>query len=251
MPRIIGKLGKLPAKRDSRMLKLGSYLTTTRLPVIPGGVDWGSDRDEWGMLANDRLGDCTCAAALHLLQIWTHNCCGEAVNVTDADAIDAYSGACGYVPGDPSTDNGGYLLDVLRYWQKTGIAGRKILAYVSVDPTHHAMVRAAEFLFGGLYCGFDLPLSAQGQDVWDWEGSTGDGKPGSWGGHAVNQIVYGRSGQACITWGGEQRMTWSFWDVYCDEAYAVVSEDWLDPTGKSPPGFDLERLLADVAKVTG
>ena len=45
-------------------------------------------------------------------------------------------------------------------------------------------------------------------------------------------------------------MTWSFWDAYCDEAYACLSELWA---GKkpAPSGFDLAALKADLKQVTG
>ncbi len=43
-------------------------------------------------------------------------------------------------------------------------------------------------------------------------------------------------------------MTWSFWDAYCDEAYACLSELWA---GKkpAPSGFDLAALKADLKEV--
>jgi hypothetical protein len=44
-------------------------------------------------------------------------------------------------------------------------------------------------------------------------------------------------------------MTWSFWDRYCDEAYCILSRDFLDGT-HAPNGFDVEALRADLALVT-
>jgi hypothetical protein len=44
-------------------------------------------------------------------------------------------------------------------------------------------------------------------------------------------------------------MTWEFWDRYCDEAYVLLSEDFL-AVGKAPNGFDLAALKADLALVT-
>jgi len=43
-------------------------------------------------------------------------------------------------------------------------------------------------------------------------------------------------------------MTWSFWNAYCDESYAIISPDFV---GKqtAPSGFDLAALQADLKEV--
>jgi hypothetical protein len=78
------------------------------------------------------------------------------------------------------------------------------------------------------YIGLALPISAQNQDVWAVPpgGSAGEGSPGSWGGHAVPIVAYDSRGLTVITWGATKRMTWQFLDTYCDEAYALLSQDW-------------------------
>jgi hypothetical protein len=43
-------------------------------------------------------------------------------------------------------------------------------------------------------------------------------------------------------------MTWAFWDRYCDEAYCIISNDFLSG-GKAPNGLDLNALNADLALV--
>ena len=74
-------------------------------------------------------------------------------------------------------------------------------------------------------------------------GLSGPAAPGSWGGHAVPVVDYNRYGLTVVTWGELTRMSWAFWHNYCDEAWAIISTDFLDPkTGKSPPGFDLATL---------
>lgn len=110
------------------------------------------------------------------------------------------------------------------------------------------------YLFGGLYTGFALPLSAQRQAVWDVPagGAKGKGEPGSWGGHATSLVAYDARGLTCVTWGALQRMTWPFFKTYCDEAYAIVSQQFLSATTKrTPAGFDLATLRKDLALVKG
>ena len=67
------------------------------------------------------------------------------------------------------------------------------------------------------------------------------------GGHYV-PVVGRRSGYVeVVTWGKTQRCTASFLKAYCDEAWAIVSPEILNATGKTPEGFDLAALKADLA----
>src|ERR1035441_10370083 len=63
------KLGKSVARHDPRTLLLASYVTRT-LPAPPASFDVTSKVKAWGMMDNDQIGDCTCAAAGHLLMEW-------------------------------------------------------------------------------------------------------------------------------------------------------------------------------------
>ena len=93
-------------------------------------------------------------------------------------------------------------------------------------------------------------MTAQTQDTWDWTGSlTGPAAPGSWGGHAVDVVGYDDEAMTIVTWGSLKQMTWSFFERYCDEAYSILSADFL-AAGKAPNGFDLAALKADLALVT-
>src|SRR6266700_2460889 len=54
------KLGRKAIKTDSRTLALGNYLKPS-LPPPPPAKDWTCGVTEWGMMGNDKLGDCTIA----------------------------------------------------------------------------------------------------------------------------------------------------------------------------------------------
>ena len=118
------------------------------------------------MFSNDSLADCTAAAAAHMIQCWTANA-GDAFMPTSAQVIAAYSATSHYIPGNAATDQGAVELDVLNFWRRQGIAGHKIDAYVSFRPQNFEHTRQAISLFGGIYIGLALPLSAQNQGVWD------------------------------------------------------------------------------------
>jgi hypothetical protein len=243
-------MGRKPAKHDPRTLKLSRYLTPEILATPPPRVDWSADASSFGPMGNDVMGDCTIAAPGHLIQCWSA-ANGAQIILPDAAIVAAYSAVGGYVPGDASTDNGAFELDVLNYWRQTGVGGHKILAYVAVDPANRRHVEIAMNLFGGLYAGLSLPLSAQEEEVWTVpnSGPVGTGAPGSWGGHAVPWVNYGPLGVVCVTWGALKTMTWNFAAAYTEELYACLSDDWAPGGRVAPNGFDLAALQADLAAV--
>jgi hypothetical protein len=244
-------LGKLAPKHDPRTLQFASYVVPGALPPSPPSVSWTTKVKKWGMLKNDTVGDCTCASAGHMVQCWSANA-GKEIDLPDSSILSAYSAVSGYDPNTGLNDNGAAELDVLNYWRKSGIGGHKIAAYAALEPGNHTHVKDAVSLFGGCYVGLSLPVSAQTQTVWSVPpgGTTGRGAPGSWGGHAVPVLGYDLHGLIVVTWGKLMRMTWSFWDAYGDEAFAVLSSDWLSPNHKAPNGFDFLSLTQDLRAVT-
>jgi hypothetical protein len=181
---------------------------------------------------------------------WTANN-GKVFTPFDAAIIKAYSAITGYDPKTGANDNGAVETDVLNYWRKEGIANHKIAAYAALEPRNHNHVQEAVYLFGGCYIGLSLPVSAQAQNIWSVPpgGAVGHGAPGSWGGHAVPVVAYNASGLTVVTWGQLKKMTWGFWDAYCEESYAIISQDFLKK-GKTPAGFDLAALETDLKLVT-
>lgn len=253
-------LGRKAPTRDPRQLQFAKYLDAAAvLPAIPDEVDYGSAVPSWPMYGNDQLGDCTCAAAGHMVQAWSQ-AAGGMKTMDDADVERMY-----WETGDPpsgsgtpggSTDDGRAETGVLDYWRQQGIAAGeswcdRIDAYAAVDPQNADHVKAAVYLFGGSYIGVALPATAQGQQVWDVVPDAGAaGQPGSWGGHAVPIVSFDADGLVVVTWGALLRMTWAFLAEYVDEAYAVVSPDFLGASGASPDGFDLQALETDLSAIT-
>lgn len=236
------KLGKLPARTDVRTLSLGRYVNRARLPTPPAVFDETANVARWPLYANDRVGDCTTAAAAHMVEAWTASARGAPVEISEQAVLDAFARV--------RVGDGAYALDVLKLWRREGIGGHRIGAFARVSLHDHALVRAAAWLFGGLYLGLQMPAAAQRQPTWDWAGRLdGDAAPGSWGGHAVDVVRYSDGTLTVVTWGRLQDLTWSFWDRYCDEAYCVLSEDFV-VDGRAPNGFDLDALRADLALVT-
>jgi hypothetical protein len=241
------KLGVKAIKTDSRTLALADYLKPS-LPPPPPAVDWTRGITSWGMMLNDTLGDCTIAGVGHAVQVWTANNGGE-VTVPDATIESYYEKWNGYVPGNPSTDNGGVELDVLNDWKKQGFDNHPLLAFADPKASNLVEVRQSIALFGGVYIGLTMPLTAQKQDIWDVVPHGGaNAKKGSWGGHCVFVPKYDQNGFTCITWGQLKTMTPAFLTEYCNEAHTLLGQNWLDAKG-SPPGFDQAQLLADLKAI--
>lgn len=257
------KLGRFKSKPDSRTLKMARYRTGIAVKV-PNFVDYFSPVKQWGMMDNDTLGDCTCAAAGHMVEQWTTLADGYVETIIpDSSALTMYKQACGYVPGDPSTDQGGDMRTVLNYFRQTGlkdVAGNthKIFAYISVNPLNLQEVKEAIYLFGNVYCGVGLPNTVQNEEnpgnCWsvapDYK-TNPDAAVGSLGGHCIPLVGYSDKAFPLSSWGSIYYMTPNFLQMYCDELYAVLSMDWIEAGSKlSPSLFDFAQLQSDLQLVT-
>lgn len=241
------KLGRKAVKTDSRTLQLGKYLTPG-LPPPPPTADWTKGVTSWGMMLNNSLGDCTIAGVAHAVQVWTENS-GTIKTVPDSTVESYYEKWDGYVPGNPSTDKGGVELDVLNDWKKQGFAGNALAAFADPKVANLDEIRQSIALFGGVYIGMSLPITAQTQAVWDVVPKGGaKAKPGSWGGHCVFVPKYDQKTFTCITWGELKTMTVAFWNKYCDEAHTLLSPVWLSAKG-SPSGFNMAQLQTDLSLI--
>lgn len=144
------KLGKQGPKIDSRTLQFGAYLTK-ELPPPPATVDYTKPVANWPMMGNDQYGDCTCAAAGHMIEEWTANT-GQTEILADPVILKAYNH---FAYGNP--DAGTNMLDVLKYWRGTGIGGDKIMAFAQLEPQNHIQLQDAVSIFGSCYIGLALP----------------------------------------------------------------------------------------------
>lgn len=255
------KLGKRVHRFDRRTLQLKKYIkAVTPPPATMGYIDRVT---EWPMMLNDAIGDCTIAAAGHMIEQWTTYATTPAIP-GDPAILQAYEAVSGYNPNDPNSDAGAVVLDVLNYWRQHGIGGHQIVAYASINVKDPKEFQQAVALFGNVYIGVGLPITAQdprtdenGIPIWEVQkaGPIGAGQPWTWGGHAVPGVGYRTNaqpngGMRVVSWGQLYDVTWNFLRAYCDEAYAIVTEDWIKQNGQSPSGFDLATLLKDLVAIT-
>ena len=185
-------------------------------------------------MGNDTIGGCKCAAAGHLIEEWTANLSATVVP-----------------PDNPVThanDSGTAELDVLNYWRRTGVDHHKMEAFVALEPENNDHIRDSVLLFGGVHIGLALPVSAQTQSVWTAPlgGPSGQGALGWWGGHAVPVVAYDNRTLTCVTGGQLKMMTWSLWQTYCDEAYAIPSPYWINSKNFAPNNVNPTTLRAEL-----
>ncbi len=246
---MIRKLGKGSAVSSQKTKKLAGYLDYgQRPPLPPGGSDWFYKVSEFNTAGNLDYGNCVVAGAAHMRQAWTANAGRREIVTPDQKVIDEYLGLTG------GQDTGLNMLAFLNHWRKVGVFRDKIGGFVSINPRKITQMGYANWLFGGIYVGLMLPLSAQKQKVWDVPpgGPIGNGEADTWGGHCVNAGMVTSAGNYVVaSWGMEQVLTPGFMATYSDEAYAVLSLSWFTVTHKTVHGFAYRDLLADLAKIPG
>jgi hypothetical protein len=201
----------------------------------------------WQMLGNDTVGDCVIARLLHQIMGWFSVAnAGQPKTFSTDQALQIYSAITGYVPGDPSTDNGTDPDAACTYWQNTGIFGDKIAGYANVDITNIDLIRFAMATFGGVGLAFDVPAYImQVPAGGDWSETPGVDTTIE-GGHEIYLVGYGRRGFRAVSWGSTYTFDLNFLGKYGQNIDAVVSPDWIKQSGVSPSGLNLSGLLADL-----
>lgn len=223
--------------RDLRAMRLVA-------PVPPPTtLDWISGLPvDLQMFLNDSLGDCTIAGIYHSILVWLFLANPPTDLGSNTNVQLMYEKICGYVPGKPSTDQGGAEQDVLTYWLNQGVptaAGiNKLLAFVEADPQNINGIKWGINDCGIVYIGFQLPKSFLDAldsgvvpDVWDIvPNDTLTNK-----GHCVILVPkYDENKVSLISWGRLYEMTWNMFKFCVDEAYPLASKDWITAKGTSP-----------------
>jgi hypothetical protein len=241
-----GKLDPHPEETHPRV-KLGDHLTPAQPPTV---VDYATRVTGWPMYLNDKLGDCTCAALGHAEEAWSTYATGTLLALPDSDILNLYERVSGYNPATGQNDNGAVEQDVLAEVQKNGIGGHKIRLFAQVDHKNFSEMKQALDMFGSLYLGFQVPQSAEDQ--------FGQGQP--WtvvpnspviGGHAINLQKWDINYMYPVTWGRLQPMDEAFWLAYGDEAWVIITDDWIEANGQDPLGLNLQQMIAEFDALTG
>lgn len=240
-------LGKKPFESKDTDFILRSAFPGVELPLAPKRFGHGfMYRNEWGMLGNDKAGDCVEAGFAHQAMI-SSKLGGAKEAFTEEDVLTVYTEITGYNPDDPNTDQGTMVRDALSYWRKTGIltsdGGRhQIGAYIQINPKDWELLMSTAYVFSSVGIGWQVP-----ETIWDqWDNhepfDVVDENANIEGGHYT--VVTGRTGMSIggmVTWGKRKSFTKDFYEHYNDETWAIVFPDEIKK-GKNERGFDLEQL---------
>jgi hypothetical protein len=246
-----GKLGTPSYHSQPDRMKISAR---TALPPVPAEVSWFTKvpASAWRMYYNDTLGTCGPAMVGHSI-VQASFYAGKEIIPTDAQIMQVYKDVGGYVPGDPSTDNGVDLLTLMNYMRQVGVAGNKWDAFMSVNWKDLDEVREAIQIFGRVLVGTALPATAQGQANWTVAlggTATANGAPGSWGGHATPYFAMSPESINVNTWATNIKESHNFELDYVDEMYVAVDPLWIGANGVSPSDFNMAQLMADLKTIT-
>jgi len=205
------------------------------------------------MYLNDSEGDCVIAGGYHVVGVETGNATGSPFIATAVQINEDYGAIGGYVPGDPSTDNGCDEETALQYWIATGFKnGTKLAGRLQLDATNKLQVMQAIDLFENAFLGLCLPKSyispfpSASGFVWDVD------SPDFNNGHCVIVVGYNTQGVIISTWGMLGILTWAALAALCvasagGQIFVMLSPDQVAKgQAKAPNGFawaDLVKLF--------
>jgi hypothetical protein len=249
------RLGRLHRTYNPRVPHMSALLAGQVLAPPPAAVDYTATMPkELGVMLNDKLGCCTCAAYYHARQVWSANAESKIITEPDVDVEKLYVLACGYNPRVPGEGPGGNEQHILTYLLNSGAptgpngaVKHKIDAFVEVDPRNLDDVRRTIVDCGVAYIGFNVPSSLMPPGAPPpavWQVVRGDDK--IVGGHAVVLAGYDANGARVISWGQFYTMTWDFFSTYVDEVYAIADSTWFTTKGTTPGGMTLDQLAAQM-----
>lgn len=246
------KLGRLARSHDKRIPMLHTLMAGKALEPIVPAVDYTKGMPaNLGVMKNDTLGNCTCAAYYHGIQVWSFNALQNIDTEPDVDVLDLYEQACGYKPSQGGEGPGGNEQHVLTYILKKGapygLNGKQrhnIVAFVEVDVKNIDNIKRSIHDCGVAYIGFNVPqyIMPPGEDplkVWDVNPKADNTIVG---GHAVVLAGYDAKGARVISWGEYYTMTWAFFEKFVDEAYAMADPEWINAKKTTPAGLTIQQL---------
>lgn len=249
------RLGKKPARPGAMKLKLSAVLAKADWPVVPVNFGGHNRVRDWGMLGNDKYGDCVWAGAGHEHMMATMVGDVPDATFTTENVLSDYTALTGFSPTDEATDQGTDMVQAAEYRRTTGVvdaSGRrhKIAAYLSLKVGDPSQLALAMYLFGivGIGLRFSNKAMQQFDDHIPWSVVP---KAKFEGGHYVPAVGRNSKGHfLVVTWGRLHAMTPSFYAKYCDEAIVYFTDEFLID-GTTPQGFNLAKLKTFFAQLGG
>ena len=253
------KFGRRTPVAPGHKFRLRNYLRAS-LPAPPASCDYSPAalKALAQMYGNDNLGDCVIAGGYHIEGVETGNA-GDMFIATSAQIVKDYGSIGGYVPGDPSTDNGCDEDTATNWWESHGFAnGTKLLGAIALDPANITEVMQGIDLFEDCMFGVNLPdawvnpMPSKSGFVWDVAGA-----PVPENGHCFIGYGYNGKGVLISTWGMIGLITWAALQKYCaasagGQLLLLLTPDQLAKgQAKAPNGVAWTDLISDFDTMGG
>jgi hypothetical protein len=220
--RIVGKLGRLAPERPAGLHML-AYYQENPLPAAPASVDVPKV-ENWGMLGNDKYGDCTFAGIVH-----ARMANAAFLGITEDFPNDATVEES-YLNFTHGQDTGAVEATLLKYWQTNGLFGKKLEAFAPTDHADQDELRSVIASYGLAYIGVQMPSIAQQQFMENkpWELTHTPADSQIEGGHCVILVGYNKEYAQCITWGKVQQVSWEWLTSYMQESWALITPEIVE-----------------------
>ena len=235
------KLGKLPAKNDTRTIRMSRYLLVDPPESFDVDASLSIPIYDNNMYLNDTYGDCVIAGRAHMtLRFEGYEQYGL-INIIDQEVKTEYFKETG------GKDSGLVMLSSLNAWRNGWVAAANIY---NIDMygllTSTTNLKQAVYLLRGAYIGImvyetDMEQFKAGQP-WEITSNSGD----LLGGHCIYIVAYNATGPICVTWGKRQQMSWRFYQARCDEAFGIVDDRYKF----SPSDLDVAGMEAELKQIT-
>lgn len=192
------------------------------------------------MFGNDRFGCCVAAGVGHHIGAWDKEVGQHDTVPTEKVLVAEYFKLTG------GQDSGLNENDTLHTWATDGLFGHKLAAYGPVKIKDIVSLHQAIYFWGGSMFGIQCPQSAQQQFLAGKPWTVVPGSPIE-GGHCIVALGYDAEYVYCATWGGIAAVSYPFLSAYLDEAWAAVSNQFVE--ANKGPTLDLASLRKDLAIV--
>ena len=239
--RAAGKMGRLPAVFPVGLHDLTYYIIAGALPKAPASMPVPGFSD-WGVLANDRLGDCGTAGLQHLMEAAAADASESESWPTDQQAAEYYMTYTG------GQDNGVVLSQYLAYVRTQGYYGHSVKAFAPVRMHEVPTLQSAIWLYDAVYSGITVTQAmmdafSAGQP-WTLEMSQGE----PLGGHCIPLVAFDGQYLTAVSWGSTQKIEYAAWHAMSEEAWAVIPGELAGGDGH---GVNLAALEADLDRLGG
>lgn len=235
------KFGKRAALIPAGVRDL-TYYSAGPLPKAPASVAVPEVSD-WGVLGNDRAGDCGVAGLEHgfMADAVITKRPGEP-EASDQQALDYYFAYTG------GQDSGVVLSQYLTYVRRKGYYGHSVKAFAPVAvhdvPTLHTAINLFGFAYTGIAVTQAMMDAFQAGQPWTMDSLQGQVV----GGHCIPLVGYDSSALYAVTWGKIQPIAYPAWHYMSDEAWAVISGEFVHRNGDGR-GISLKALEADLDRL--